>query len=159
MFFLSGILGYPTKPLDSDSWWCCEIIFTSNQDTTKKQKHLESQILTWTLLEISSIHYHFMEVSILLLSGNLYNIAVENHHVSWENRLFLWAIVHSYVSLPEGTYFDSFLGVSGGLVCPSLDLYIASLCTDGCIQLGPKIYPWYLLVKKWLGAFARWSNG
>ena len=34
------------------------------------------------------------------------NIAIENHHVSWENPLFLWipmAIFYGYVCLPEVT--------------------------------------------------------
>ena len=30
------------------------------------------------------------------------NVAIENHHFSWENPLFL-AIFKSYVQLPEGT--------------------------------------------------------
>ena len=30
------------------------------------------------------------------------NIAMENHHFSWENPLFLWPFSHCYVSSPEG---------------------------------------------------------
>ena len=34
-----------------------------------------------------------------------FNIAVENHHLSWENPLEM-AMFNSYVRLPEGKYVD-----------------------------------------------------
>ena len=40
---------------------------------------------------------------------------MENHHVYWENSLFLWFIFHSYVKLPEGTANEETIGTEGDL--------------------------------------------
>ena len=53
------------------------------------------------------VNHHVLLTSHFFLAYPLVNIqkTMENHHFSWENQLFLWAIFNSYVKLPEGTLF------------------------------------------------------